>query len=202
METISTFPGEALMPVDAGNPACPDISGRYGYGKSSLLSKFPKVGARNHTHIRIREEVIKGELIYSEWDPPVYYHDTGSFEKQSIVGVAQKGKELELTLMDKAGEPYKRVFVDLDNAAIGCRDGALVIRESDFTWGVDGRIGAAWATERQFRKLADGSLAVRIDRRKWYVSIYRGLIGIRPDYEPGGDEPRRDGWTPVFPAVK
>ena len=136
LPTITTFPGEALTPVDAGNPACPDISGRYGYGKVfSLLSQFPKVGDRNHTHIRIREEVIKGELIYSEWDPPVYYHDTGSFEKQSIVGVAQKGKELELTLMDKAGEPYKRVFVDLDNAAIGCRDGALVIRESYSGWG-------------------------------------------------------------------
>lgn len=133
MATISTFPGEALTPVYAGNPACPDINGRYGYDRPFLLRQIPRVN--NSNHIRIREEVIKGELIYNEWSPPVYYHDMDSFHEQAIVGVAQKGKALELTLMDSEGEPYKRVFVDLDNAAIGCRDGALVIRDSDFIWG-------------------------------------------------------------------
>lgn len=68
--------------------------------------------------------------------------------------------------------------------------------------GVDGQLGVAWATERQFRKLADGSLAVKNDKRKWYVSIYWGLTGIRPDHKPGGDEPRKSTFTSIFPAVK
>ena len=201
LETITTFPGPPLSPVYDGNSACPNISGKYTDVKMLLLDQFPL--ANNRNGISIKETVLKGEPIErARGVGTFYYHNTMGFYKQAVLDVRQKDKTLTVTLMDSKFVPYKEVTLDLDNPAIGCQDGALVIRESRYLGGSEGRMGRASARERRLRKLPDGTLESKNDWREWYYSYYRGLVGFGPDHRPSGNEPRRTQWTSTFPAAK
>ncbi len=201
METVTTFPGPALTAVYDGNAACPNISGNYRDKDVLLLSQFPSMENRNG--IVIKEEILNGKLIYPGQGLPFYYHDTLQFYQQAVLGVKQKGRTLVITLMDKEHVPYKTISINLNNPMIGCHDGALVIRESLYSWGGGpGSMGWAFATERTLRKRSDGSLESKSDKRQWYCHYSRGLIGYGPDNSPSGNEPRTSKSMVIFPMVK
>jgi hypothetical protein len=66
----------------------------------------------------------------------------------------------------------------------------------------EGALGSAFATEKKFRKLPDGSLEIHITIREWYYSSLVGLIGIGADGHASGIEPRRIDKVLIFSPAK
>ena len=199
MKILTSFDGPPLTPVSDSNPSCPNISGKYSDTKMFLLEQFPMVDNRNG--IVVKENILNGRLIHPGQGMPFYYHDTKQFYQQAVLDVVQKDKTLTIALMDNKHLPYKRVTIDLNHPMIGCLDGALVVRESSYGGGGDGRMSFASAKERQLRKLPNGDLEAKNRWRDWYYS-YGRLIGYGSDNHPRGTEPRKRAWTVIIPTVK
>jgi hypothetical protein len=85
----------------------------------------------------------------------------------------QRGRLLEVIFLeDKTGTPRVKYTLDMNHPRVGCHDGALIFRRLQMHHGGPwGACGIAWAKDRAFRKLADGSLEVRFHSREWRCSM-------------------------------
>nr|WP_145544717.1 hypothetical protein [Variovorax boronicumulans] len=138
---------------------------------------------------------------FSDGDKTYTYSDYSDFYKTSYVVIRQTKNALILYLKGEDTHIYEEYEVPLALPQIGCVEGKIVIREISASYGGEGVLGSAYATEAQIRKLSNGSLEVEIQTRKWYYST-RGLIGIGADGYASGSEPKRSEALLIFPMIE
>ncbi len=138
---------------------------------------------------------------FSDDDRTFIYSDYSDFYKTSHVVIRQTKNTLILYLKGEDKQLYEEYEVPLTLPQLGCVEGKIVIREISASYGGEGILGSAYATEARFRKLPDGSLEVERQKRKWYYST-RGLIGIGADGRAVGNEPRRSEALLIFPMIE
>jgi hypothetical protein len=201
-------------PINLENKSCPNISGRY-QGKEILLAQFDFRNSwldNGSNSYEIYKEVpfisvlktkktMPGQKISP--DSTTYiYSDSTEFYANSSTFVQQVEDVLIVSLMDAEDTLYKRYKVFLAPSYMGCNEGVLVIRQVNAIGGAEGALGSAYAMEKQFRKLLDGSLELRIQTREWYYSSWKGLIGIDVNGHASGVKPREKNVVMIFPEIR
>jgi len=110
--------------------------------------------------------------------------------EQADAQIQQRGRFLEITTLDAGTDmPRVKYTLDMNHPLVGCHDDALILRR----WGKHhggpwGGCGTAWATDRAFRKLANGSLEVHFHRREWKCSMR-------------GEPKKREKDVEIFPSA-
>lgn len=91
---------------------------------------------------------------------------------EMAVDIHQTGQGWEIQLRGTDGAIYSKTSVLKDHPDVGCdENGNLILRSFRARWGAELTAGTAHASERRFRRLADGSLEVfRVDR-EWVRSM-------------------------------
>lgn len=102
--------------------------------------------------------------------------------------IRQQGRQIEITRMSPAGERYSQTLLNMDHPWIGCYKGALILRKWTLLQGADFECGSSSASDREIRRLPDGTLEVKYRSREWRCSMSK--------------EPIRKSGVLLFPPVK
>nr|WP_145544718.1 hypothetical protein [Variovorax boronicumulans] len=201
-------------PVNLSNAGCPDISGVYSDKKRILVSQFTieSFPGRERKYRLTRYKPIPFKKVeatkrampgqrFSEDDKTYTYSDYSDFYKNSQIVIRQTMDALTLQLKGEDKQMYEEYHVPLALPEIGCTDGKIVVRKISASYGGEGALGSAYATETRIRKISDGSLEVEKRTRNWYYST-RGLLGIGADGYASGSEPRRSEALLIFPMIE
>lgn len=200
-------------PAKLDNEGCLNIDGEY-KDEHLLFRQFDFRGRSStsnsiqegyETYLEIPFVPIKQQVKYvsgKSTNKTRIFEDESEFYKSAVTSIKHHGQFLEITLLDEKGTKYQKSILKLNHPQIGCYDGALVIRDMNAIGGAEGSLGTAYASERMFRRMPDGSLQVVIHEREWYYSSSRGLIGIGLDGHASGVEPRKSEVTLIFSVAQ
>jgi hypothetical protein len=207
---LNNFPWN---PVHLENTNCPDISGKY-KGNENLITQFDfrnsRLDKKSNTYeshneipfissIKIKN-VLPGQKISPD-NNTYLYSDSSEFYKNSHINIEQPDNSLTISLKDSKNVLYRRYGISLAPPDVGCNKDYLVFRWANTVGSAEGALGSAFATEKKFRKLPNGSLEIHITTREWYYSSSVGLIGISTDGHASGIEPRHVDKVLVFSPV-
>jgi hypothetical protein len=193
---------------------CPDISGKY-KGNENLIAQFDfrnsPFNKKSNTYESLNEipfvSIIKiknalpGQKISPE-NNTYLYSDSSEFYENSHINIEQLKNTLTISLKDSKNVLYRRYGITLTAPDMGCSKDYLIIRSSNTVGSAEGALGSAFATEKKFRKLPDGSLEIHITTREWYYSSSVGLIGIGADGHASGIKPRHVDKVLIFSPAK
>jgi hypothetical protein len=200
-------------PVNLENTNCPDISGKY-KGNEKLVTQFDfrnsPFGKKSTTYESLNEipfvsivkikNALPGQKI--SLDNNTYlYSDSSEFYENSHIDIEQLANTLSISLKDSTNVLYRRYGISLAPPDVGCNNDYLVFRWANTVGSAEGALGSAFATEKKFRKLPNGSLEIHITTREWYYSSSVGLIGIGTDGHASGTEPRHVDKVLIFSPI-
>ena len=129
------------------------------------------------------------------------YSDSSEFYENSHIDIEQLANTLSISLKDSTNVLYRRYGISLAPPDVGCNNDYLVFRWANTVGSAEGALGSAFATEKKFRKLPNGSLEIHITTREWYYSSSVGLIGIGTDGHASGTEPRHVDKVLIFSPI-
>jgi hypothetical protein len=171
---------------------CSNIDGKYKVLKidkniyTPLSSTFPQsINYPGPYHVNVKiGKTIPGNFVPRPQKnfPKAGFMDESEFYDTAFVLVRQNQNELTVSLMSNNEEIYKQLIIDLNSPMMGCVDGYLVLRWIDPPGASERGYGSTYATERRYKKLADGSLQVMSYQRKW--AHYDDMLGLS-DLEEG-----------------
>ena len=201
-------------PVNLENKNCPDISGKY-KGNENLIAQFDFINSRldkKSTTYESHKEIpfvsiikikntLPGQKILPD-NNTYLYSDSSEFYENSHIDIEQLANTLTISLKDSKNVLYRRYGISLAPPDVGCNNDYLVFRWANTVGSAEGALGSAFATEKKFRKLPNGSLEIHITTREWYYSSSVGLIGIGTDGHASGIEPRHIDKVLIFSPVK
>jgi len=200
-------------PVNLENKNCPDISGKY-KGNENLIAQFDfrnsRLDKKSTTYESHKEipfvSIIKikntlpGQKILPD-NNTYLYSDSSEFYENSHIDIEQLANTLTISIKDSKNVLYRRYGISLAPPDIGCNNDYLVFRWANTVGSAEGALGSAFATEKKFRKLPNGSLEIHITTREWYYSSSVGLIGIGTDGHASGIEPRHVDKVLIFSPI-
>jgi hypothetical protein len=167
--------------------SCLDISGiykprnYYGTGFDDLMVQFPSANDRfGFIHATLETlKQVPGRSIRnpSKENPSRMRWDESEFYDNAHVLIKQTANEVVALLIGSDGELYSRQTINLNSSMVGCADGDFIVRTVSVLGGSDGTSKGATATEKRFRKLADGKLQLIRHTRDWYYDPLFGLVG-------------------------
>ena len=189
-------------PPSLNQQNCPNISGKYKTGTyryaldyDNLMIQFPSLTDELgfiHARLEVPEKTparfipmpTEKNLKSGAWDYSEFYNS-------AYVLIQQNERELTVSLIGGDGKLYRRQTISINSPMIGCANGDFVIRTVSVFGPGEGTKGGATATEKRFRKLADGRLQITKHTRDWYYDHALGLTGT----------PREGEYTMIFSDV-
>lgn len=188
---------------------CPNLDGKY-QGEELAQVFSDRFLRRDHAHNRVDPDSPLTLVVHQE-KPYLVYHnlpyggvgvsaDSAKekvFKSHAITVIQQRGRSMDVVLMDDAGVKYSTMTLKLDHPQteypyVGCYDGALVSRNISVS-GSEGARGYVETFETEFRKLNDGTLQVTRRLKDWVRS---GLTG------KATGEPRESSTVELFPPAR
>jgi hypothetical protein len=202
-------------PPSLSHQNCPDISGKYKarnygsevYNYNDLIGLFPQSNDQLgfiHVTLQNPNQVPPGRFIPRPAPrfPRAGIVDQSEFYNSAYVLVKQDEQNLSASLIGGDGKVYIIQTIDFNSPMIGCADGDTIIRTLTPPSGGEEGYGSAFAWERRYRKLDDGSLQFTSYMREWRYDPLTGLVGMGPT---GGKTntgmPREKRYTITFASV-
>lgn len=162
-------------PAVLSKEGCPDLTGVY-RDQAALhevfsdgLTKGIDGGQPIAQVVTVKSWLPQGRLSIE-----AYREAYRVFSGRAILSIEHQGSILKATLMDRAGDVYKKITLNLGTSQTGCHAGALVIRRKSVNRRAEWGGGDVTWGEQEVRKLDDGSLQVTSRERIQALSILTG----------------------------